>query len=264
MRQSSEFSFLRWKDFVQEGILVQGGHGTFVSSCFLGQHSTVGRGPGERDFSGTAIDLWSNDNAISDVLFSAAIVVLSRGQSNIPLGVLNVVTGKAPDIGNASCASPEVFCPSSNFFSVFFMIAQHCPGQSNCVSKRHNVDISCFLHLVQVRKITFTGSPAVGKKLMAVAAGTVKRVSLTNLQMLFQRLFRVCKLAMDFSEGVAQFLEMMTFQWSGEMTELKAPEDIQNYIVYQLHYHLCLRRRYEQKMRSKICIGQLLDRECRR
>ncbi|KAJ6909961.1 hypothetical protein NC652_020842 [Populus alba x Populus x berolinensis] len=89
-------------------------------------------------------------------------------------GVLNM--GKAPDIGNASCASPEVFCPSSIFFSVFFMIAQHCPGQSNCVSKRHNVDISCFLHLVQVRKITFTGSPAVGKKLMAVAAGTVKRV----------------------------------------------------------------------------------------
>nr|TKS07588.1 hypothetical protein D5086_0000110540 [Populus alba] len=163
--------------FTTEGILVQGGHGTFVSSCFLGQHSTVGRGPGERDFSGTAIDLWSNDNAISDVLFSAAIVVLSRGQSNIPLGVLNVVTGKAPDIGNASCASPEVFCPSSNFFSVFFMIAQHCPGQSNCVSKRHNVDISCFLHLVQVRKITFTGSPAVGKKLMAVAAGTVKRLA---------------------------------------------------------------------------------------
>jgi len=38
-----------------------------------------------RDFSGTAIDLWSNDIAITDVLFSAAIVVLLRGQSNIPL-----------------------------------------------------------------------------------------------------------------------------------------------------------------------------------
>ncbi|KAJ6902492.1 succinate-semialdehyde dehydrogenase [Populus alba x Populus x berolinensis] len=43
--------------------------------------------------------------------------------------------GKAPDIGDASCASPEV------------------------------------------RKITFTRSTAVGKKLMAVAAGTVKRLA---------------------------------------------------------------------------------------
>ncbi|KAL9365078.1 hypothetical protein Peur_042951 [Populus x canadensis] len=83
--------------------------------------------------------------------------------------------GKAPDIGDASCASPEVFCPSSIFFSVFFMIARHCPGQSNWISKRHNVDISCFIHLVQVRKITFAGSTAVGKKFMAGAAGTVKR-----------------------------------------------------------------------------------------
>lgn len=84
--------------------------------------------------------------------------------------------GKAPDIGDASCASPEVFCPSSIFFSVFFMIARHCPGQSNWISRRHNVDISCFIHLVQVRKITFAGSTAVGKKFMAGAAGTVKRV----------------------------------------------------------------------------------------
>ncbi|KAJ9183258.1 hypothetical protein P3X46_007139 [Hevea brasiliensis] len=51
-------------------------------------------------------------------------------------GVLNVVMGNAPDIGNALLASS------------------------------------------QVRKITFTGSTAVGKKLMEGAAGTVKRVSL--------------------------------------------------------------------------------------
>ncbi|CAK7326038.1 unnamed protein product [Dovyalis caffra] len=51
-------------------------------------------------------------------------------------GVLNVVMGKAPDIGDALLASREV------------------------------------------RKITFTGSTAVGKKLMAGAAGTVKRLSL--------------------------------------------------------------------------------------
>ncbi|KAF9677037.1 hypothetical protein SADUNF_Sadunf08G0065700 [Salix dunnii] len=73
------------------------------------QHSTDGGDPGEKDFSGTAIDPGSNDIAITDdVLFSAANVVLLRDQSNIPLGVVNVVMGKAPDIGDASRASPEV------------------------------------------------------------------------------------------------------------------------------------------------------------
>ncbi|XP_022717647.1 succinate-semialdehyde dehydrogenase, mitochondrial-like [Durio zibethinus] len=57
-------------------------------------------------------------------------------QAGIPPGVLNVVMGNAPDIGDALLASP------------------------------------------QVRKITFTGSTAVGKKLMTGAAGTVKRLSL--------------------------------------------------------------------------------------
>ncbi|MCI12831.1 succinate-semialdehyde dehydrogenase mitochondrial-like, partial [Trifolium medium] len=49
-------------------------------------------------------------------------------------GVVNVVMGNAPDIGDALIASP------------------------------------------QVRKITFTGSTAVGKKLMAGSAETVKKV----------------------------------------------------------------------------------------
>ncbi|MCO5594755.1 hypothetical protein L7F22_048788 [Adiantum nelumboides] len=57
-------------------------------------------------------------------------------QAGIPPGVLNVVMGNAPRIGDALMESTEV------------------------------------------RKITFTGSTAVGKKLMAAAAGTVKKVSL--------------------------------------------------------------------------------------
>ncbi|KAK2635860.1 hypothetical protein Ddye_030652 [Dipteronia dyeriana] len=74
--------------FTTEGILVQKGHETFISNCFLGQHSTVGGDKGEKDFSGTAIDLSSNDNAITDVaIFSAAIGVLLRGQANIVTGV---------------------------------------------------------------------------------------------------------------------------------------------------------------------------------
>ncbi|OAY54450.1 polygalacturonase QRT3 [Manihot esculenta] len=74
--------------FTTQGILVQKGHETFISSCFLGQHSTVGGDKGEKDFSGTAIDLESNDNAITDVaVFSAAIGVLLRGQANILTGI---------------------------------------------------------------------------------------------------------------------------------------------------------------------------------
>lgn len=57
-------------------------------------------------------------------------------QAGIPPGVLNVVMGDAPRIGDALMESTKV------------------------------------------RKITFTGSTAVGKKLMAAAAGTVKKVSL--------------------------------------------------------------------------------------
>lgn len=74
--------------FTTEGILVQQGHETFISSCFLGQHPTVGGDQGEKDFSGVAIDLASNDNAVTDVaIFSAAIGVVLRGQANILTGV---------------------------------------------------------------------------------------------------------------------------------------------------------------------------------
>ncbi|KAG5015866.1 hypothetical protein JHK85_022002 [Glycine max] len=68
-------------------------------------------------------------------LTALAAVELSI-QAGIPPGVVNVVMGNAPDIGDALLASP------------------------------------------QVRKITFTGSTAVGKKLMAGSAETVKKVSL--------------------------------------------------------------------------------------
>ncbi|KAE9590504.1 hypothetical protein Lal_00023337 [Lupinus albus] len=57
-------------------------------------------------------------------------------QAGIPAGVVNVVMGNAPEIGDTLVASP------------------------------------------QVRKITFTGSTNVGKKLMAGSAETVKKVSL--------------------------------------------------------------------------------------
>ncbi|XVF00466.1 hypothetical protein REPUB_Repub04eG0003600 [Reevesia pubescens] len=82
--------------FSTEGILVEKGHETFISSCFLGQHSTIGGDKGEKSFTGTAIQLSSNDNAITDVaIFSAAIGILLGGQANIITGVhcYNKATG---------------------------------------------------------------------------------------------------------------------------------------------------------------------------
>ncbi|KAL5541435.1 hypothetical protein UlMin_043485 [Ulmus minor] len=82
--------------FTTQGILVQNGHETFISNSFLGQHSTIGGDEGEKYFSGTAIDLESNDNSITDVsIFSAAIGIVLRGQANMVTGVhcYNKATG---------------------------------------------------------------------------------------------------------------------------------------------------------------------------
>ncbi|PIN17260.1 Polygalacturonase [Handroanthus impetiginosus] len=57
--------------FTTQGILVERGHETFISSCFLGQHPTVG---GDRT---------ENDVAI----FSAATGIILRGRANIITGV---------------------------------------------------------------------------------------------------------------------------------------------------------------------------------
>ncbi|XP_057971590.1 polygalacturonase QRT3 [Malania oleifera] len=74
--------------FTTQGILVQKGHETLIIATFLGQHSTVGGDPAEKDFSGTAIDISSNDNAVTDVvIFSAATGIILRGQANILTGV---------------------------------------------------------------------------------------------------------------------------------------------------------------------------------
>lgn len=77
-------------------------------------------------------------------------------------GVVNVVMGNAPDIGNALLASPQVRYPSCIAHPLFMLRLLICV-------------LVCSSN--QVRKITFTGSTAVGKKLMAGAAGTVKKVS---------------------------------------------------------------------------------------
>ncbi|PWA39827.1 pectin lyase-like superfamily protein [Artemisia annua] len=74
--------------FVTEGILVERGHETFISSSFMGQIPTTGGNEHERNFLGTAIDLASNDNVVTDVvIFSAATGIVLRGQANMITGV---------------------------------------------------------------------------------------------------------------------------------------------------------------------------------
>ncbi|XP_021901645.1 polygalacturonase QRT3-like [Carica papaya] len=82
--------------FTSDGILVQGGHETYIRNSFLGQHITAGGDKGERDFTGTAIRLMGNDNAVTDVvIFSAAVGISIEGQANIISGVhcYNKATG---------------------------------------------------------------------------------------------------------------------------------------------------------------------------
>ncbi|XP_022762191.1 polygalacturonase QRT3-like [Durio zibethinus] len=82
--------------FTTNGILVQGGHETYIRNSFLGQHITAGGDGGERNFNGTAINLMGNDNAVTDVvIFSAAIGIMASGQANTFSGVhcYNKATG---------------------------------------------------------------------------------------------------------------------------------------------------------------------------
>ncbi|KAK2976652.1 hypothetical protein RJ640_008188 [Escallonia rubra] len=82
--------------FATNGILVHGGHETYIRNSFLGQHITAGSDHGERNFSGTGINLMGNDNAVTDVvIFSAAIGIMISGQANTLSGVhcYNKATG---------------------------------------------------------------------------------------------------------------------------------------------------------------------------
>uniref|UniRef100_A0A803QHD3 Rhamnogalacturonase A/B/Epimerase-like pectate lyase domain-containing protein n=1 Tax=Cannabis sativa TaxID=3483 RepID=A0A803QHD3_CANSA len=82
--------------FTTNGIEVRQGHETYIRNSYLGQHITAGGDPGERNFSGTAITLDGNDNAVTDVvIFSAATGILISGQANVLSGVhlYNKATG---------------------------------------------------------------------------------------------------------------------------------------------------------------------------
>ncbi|CAH9110736.1 unnamed protein product [Cuscuta epithymum] len=74
--------------FTTKGIFVNGGHKTYIKNSFLGQHITAGGDHGERHFTGTAVDLWGDDNAVTDVVvFSAAVGIKIAGRGNVLTGV---------------------------------------------------------------------------------------------------------------------------------------------------------------------------------
>ncbi|XP_009598081.1 polygalacturonase QRT3 [Nicotiana tomentosiformis] len=82
--------------FTTNGILAKGGHETYIRNSFLGQHITAGGDKGERNFSGTAINLMGNDNSVTNVvIFSAGIGIMVSGQANLLSGVhcYNKATG---------------------------------------------------------------------------------------------------------------------------------------------------------------------------
>ncbi len=72
----------------------------------------------------------------SQTPYSALAIALLCEQAGIPAGVVNVITGKASDIGSEMCENPNL------------------------------------------RKITFTGSTQVGKRLAAAAGANMKRISM--------------------------------------------------------------------------------------
>ncbi|XVF23297.1 hypothetical protein REPUB_Repub13aG0025000 [Reevesia pubescens] len=74
--------------FISNGILIQGGHETFVRNAFIGQHINVGGDHREKDFSGIGIKIKGNDNVVTDVvIFSASIGIMIQGEANMITGV---------------------------------------------------------------------------------------------------------------------------------------------------------------------------------
>ncbi|CAN1169353.1 Polygalacturonase QRT3 [Linum perenne] len=87
-------------NFTSQGMLIQGGHETFIISCFIGQKPSVGNDKTEKNFTGTGIDMASNDNIITDtVIFSSEIGLLLRGQANMVTGLH--VYNKGTELGGS-------------------------------------------------------------------------------------------------------------------------------------------------------------------
>ncbi|GMP64625.1 hypothetical protein CsSME_00025813 [Camellia sinensis var. sinensis] len=147
---------------------------------------------------------------------------------NFPLAMITRKVGPALACGCTVVIKPSELTPLTALAAAELSLqAGIPPGAVNVVMGNASEIGDALIASPQVRKITFTGSTAVGKKLMAGAAGTVKKVSLElggnapciifddadldvaikgtvfmiNLQMPFPILSRKCKLVMVFMKG---------------------------------------------------------------
>ncbi|THU67800.1 hypothetical protein C4D60_Mb05t28500 [Musa balbisiana] len=115
-----------------------------------------------------------------------------RGQTSKPVGVVGAITpwnfplamitrkvGPALACGCTVVVKPSEYTPLTALAAAELALqAGIPPGALNVVMGNASDIGDTLLESTQVRKITFTGSTAVGKKLMAGSASTVKKISL--------------------------------------------------------------------------------------
>ncbi|KAK1307759.1 hypothetical protein QJS10_CPA09g00853 [Acorus calamus] len=98
---------------------------------------------------------------------------------NFPLAMITRKVGPALASGCTAIIKPSEFTPLTALAAAELALrAGIPPGVLNVVMGNASEIGDALLSSTQVRKLTFTGSTAVGKKLMAGCAGTVKKVSL--------------------------------------------------------------------------------------
>ncbi|KAB8086077.1 hypothetical protein EE612_009164 [Oryza sativa] len=111
---------------------------------------------------------------------------------NFPLAMITRKVGPALACGCTVVVKPSEFTPLTALAAADLALQAGIPaGAINVVMGNAPEIGDALLQSTQVRKITFTGSTAVGKKLMAGSANTVKKVFMKNLQVRLSRLFRV-------------------------------------------------------------------------
>ncbi|KAL0917181.1 hypothetical protein M5K25_012228 [Dendrobium thyrsiflorum] len=98
---------------------------------------------------------------------------------NYPLGMIARKAGPALASGCTMVVKPSEYTPLTALAAAELALqAGIPPGALNVVMGNSSEIGDALLESTQVRKLTFTGSTAVGKKLMAGSANTVKKVSL--------------------------------------------------------------------------------------
>ncbi|KAI8553218.1 hypothetical protein RHMOL_Rhmol06G0327100 [Rhododendron molle] len=98
---------------------------------------------------------------------------------NFPLAMITRKVGPALACGCTVVVKPSELTPLTALAAADLSLqAGIPPGAVNVVMGNASAIGDALLASPEVRKITFTGSTAVGKKLMAGAAGTVKKISL--------------------------------------------------------------------------------------